>query len=567
MRRVLVVDDSATLRKVLKMHLEAGGYEVELAADGAEALEKVQRATFDLVLTDFVMPRLNGYQLAQAIRSIPALGGLPVVLVSARAEALAERFVAQTGAAGWISKPFSPAELLSVVGRALGELVYESDHGEHPGVRGGSSSLPSRDAAKTVRPGLVNLEREFFEAMGEAATGGSAGVTSRRTSTHEELGGDLSLTVDEATRLVSADHPALNERPAQASTVQARPTSPKQRNTAPSVAGLLVTQDAAHARFTEVLGRALLPVVRELSGGQPLDDSAVLRTLRYHFSVPAVAALARELRPLDAGLCGPVVLDGLVGAVPLGEVFQLLALQMQTGLLVIERTLRAGAPTITVALRHGRVELCVAQGLGPEFLLGRYLLADGVSRHDVDAALHAQRGTGQRLGEALVAARKLDPAGLERALVRQSSELVYELLRWAGGRFRFEADAVLPEAQAAHLGLGSDGLVLEGFRRIDEWRLIAEYIPNDTVVLVRDDSVALAAKAAELDQEEQRVLAVVDGTRAVRDVVEAVAMSAFDVYKILYGLLRARLLVSTWGEAPEEMQDQRAVPLVRQSRS
>lgn len=126
--------------------------------------------------------------------------------------------------------------------------------------------------------------------------------------------------------------------------------------------------------------------------------------------------------------------------------------------------------------------------------------------------------------------------------MRQTSELVYELLRWSGGRFRFEAGASSPEAQAARLGLTSDNLVLEGFRRIDEWRLIAEYIPSDAVVLARDEGLVRALASDRLDGDEQRVLAAVDGARTVREVVDAVAMSAFDACKILYRLLRARLV-------------------------
>lgn len=549
-RRVLVVDDSATLRRVLTMHLESGGYEVELAADGAEALERVQRAPFDLVLTDFVMPRLNGYQLAQAIRSIPSLARLPVVLVSARAEAVAPRFVAQTGAAGWIAKPFSSAQLLTVVGRALGELPPDSR--PHPVTE--AVDAPSRDPAQTVRPGLVNLRADELPPPPEGhsttpsppqrvPTEAAPPPVGAVPMTAGEFFSDLSLALDELTRHVDPERALTTV--AASSSVQPRPPVPPHRASvppAPAVASFLVTQDAAHARFTEVLGRALLPAVRDLlSRGEP-DDAAVLQALRYHLSVPTVAALARELRPLDVGLRGPVVLDGLVGAVPLGEVFQLLAFQSQTGLLVVERTLRPGAPTITVALRHGRVDLCLAKGLGPEFLIGRYLCAEGLEREEVESAAHALRGQGRRLGEALVSSGRVSTNALERALVRQSSELVYELLRWSGGRFRFEAGASSPEAQAARLGLTSDNLVLEGFRRIDEWRLIAEYIPSDAVVLARDEGLVRALASDRLDGDEQRVLAAVDGARTVREVVDAVAMSAFDACKILYRLLRARLV-------------------------
>src|SRR5581483_11254681 len=129
-RRVLVADDSATLRRLVEAVLVEAGYDVEPASDGAEALDRVQRSHFDLALVDFVMPRLNGYQLTQAIRSIPALRTLPVVLVSARADQIGARFMAQTGAVAALDKPFTPATLLGVVARALESATSAADSGD-----------------------------------------------------------------------------------------------------------------------------------------------------------------------------------------------------------------------------------------------------------------------------------------------------------------------------------------------------------------------------------------------------------------------------------------------------
>lgn len=117
--RVLVVDDSATIRRIVSTILKEVGYSVATSPDGADALDRVQREPFDLVLVDFVMPRLNGFQFAQAVRSISSLQSLPLVLMSARAESIAERFVTSTGAAAWITKPFTPSTLLAVVESAL----------------------------------------------------------------------------------------------------------------------------------------------------------------------------------------------------------------------------------------------------------------------------------------------------------------------------------------------------------------------------------------------------------------------------------------------------------------
>ncbi|MEU7524156.1 ATP-binding protein [Saccharothrix sp. NPDC042600] len=110
--RLLVVEDNHDLRDYL-LGLLDGHYDVELAEDGADALDRVRRARPDLVLADVMMPRLDGFGLLAAIRTDPALRDLPVVLLSARAgeEAAAEGFAA--GADDYLVKPFSAADLLT----------------------------------------------------------------------------------------------------------------------------------------------------------------------------------------------------------------------------------------------------------------------------------------------------------------------------------------------------------------------------------------------------------------------------------------------------------------------
>ena len=96
--RVLVVDDSATIRRLVDKTLTRAGYEVLLASDGQEGLELALGKGPDLVLVDFVMPKMNGYQMCQALHAVDNLRRVPVVLMSARAERIADQFLAQTGA-------------------------------------------------------------------------------------------------------------------------------------------------------------------------------------------------------------------------------------------------------------------------------------------------------------------------------------------------------------------------------------------------------------------------------------------------------------------------------------
>ena len=103
-RRILVVDDEPMVCDAIELMLKFDGHAVETAASAAEALVHLERAPFDLVITDFAMPRMRGDELAQCIKARdPAM---PVVMITAHAEMLAANRIPLPGIAMVISKPF-----------------------------------------------------------------------------------------------------------------------------------------------------------------------------------------------------------------------------------------------------------------------------------------------------------------------------------------------------------------------------------------------------------------------------------------------------------------------------
>src|SRR5262245_59921472 len=118
--RVLIVDDSPTILKVVSAILARHGYEPAVARDGLAAIDMIRRgAKYDLVLLDFVMPRMNGYQFCRELRSSAAHRALPVVLMSAKGDKIRGQFVQQTGAVDAITKPFDARALVAVIEGAL----------------------------------------------------------------------------------------------------------------------------------------------------------------------------------------------------------------------------------------------------------------------------------------------------------------------------------------------------------------------------------------------------------------------------------------------------------------
>ncbi|MFI7211429.1 SpoIIE family protein phosphatase [Micromonospora maritima] len=125
--RVLVADDNADMREYLTRLLRSAGHRVEAVADGRAALEAARTRTPDLVVSDVMMPRLDGLQLVAALRTDPRTAGTPVLLLSARAGQEASIEGLEAGADDYLVKPFPAAELLARV-RANVELARLRNH-------------------------------------------------------------------------------------------------------------------------------------------------------------------------------------------------------------------------------------------------------------------------------------------------------------------------------------------------------------------------------------------------------------------------------------------------------
>ncbi|RPE04621.1 chemotaxis protein CheY [Candidatus Pantoea deserta] len=110
--RFLVVDDFATMRRIVRNLLKDLGFNnVEEAEDGQDALNKMQQATFDFVISDWNMPNIDGLQLLTEIRSNPDWSTIPVLMVTAEAKKENIIAAAQAGASGYVVKPFTAAIL------------------------------------------------------------------------------------------------------------------------------------------------------------------------------------------------------------------------------------------------------------------------------------------------------------------------------------------------------------------------------------------------------------------------------------------------------------------------
>jgi len=125
--KFLVVDDFSTMRRIVRGLLkEMGCHDVTEAEDGAAALQLLKAQRFDFVVSDINMPNMNGFELLKAIKADETLRHLPVLMVTAEARKEDIVLAAQSGAAGYIVKPFSKATLEEKVQRILQKMAVSA---------------------------------------------------------------------------------------------------------------------------------------------------------------------------------------------------------------------------------------------------------------------------------------------------------------------------------------------------------------------------------------------------------------------------------------------------------
>lgn len=411
------------MRNVVRRTLETAGYRVAVADDGRAALEAAQQFVPDLILTEAALPGLDGEAFCRALRAISNLRDTPVVLMSAKADRIAESFMESTGAIDAITKPFGPESLLAVTAHAL-----------------------DREALHAVDP------------FGDPKR------------------------LDAAQRQHQAD------------------------------------------RFAETMGEALSHLYPNIESALRAQPVALRLSL-----IQAVSSLIPG---------GDAALRGRVPELALGDVLQLL--QTSDGVLYVDDE---RGRQIEICLGGGRVDLVMARGTSPEFLLGRYLLTENLlDPADLEAHLaRASKGRG-RLGEQLVRLGYISREDLRAALARQSSELVYEALRWSKARFAFVRFAQRPEANQAHLQLPVTSMLMEGLRRCDEWRLIEEQVRSFDLKPTIDPRAMRDVDRDSMRADERTVLDAIDGKRTIREIVEHTKLGSFDVCKVLYQFMSARVV-------------------------
>jgi two-component system chemotaxis response regulator CheY len=114
---ILTVDDSRTMRDMLRMALAEAGFNVLQAIDGVDGLDVLQRSTPDVIVTDINMPKMDGFGLIEAVRKDNRYRKVPILVLTTESDAAKKQRAKEAGATGWIVKPFEPTKLIAAIRR------------------------------------------------------------------------------------------------------------------------------------------------------------------------------------------------------------------------------------------------------------------------------------------------------------------------------------------------------------------------------------------------------------------------------------------------------------------
>jgi DNA-binding response OmpR family regulator len=176
---VLVVDDEPMVRDVLERYLSAEGFAVRSAADGEEALARIDEGLPDLVLLDLMLPKVDGYEVLSRIRD---QGSTPVIMLTARGEETDRIVGLDLGADDYVTKPFSPREVVARV-RAVLRRTGTAIDGEP--LRYGDLEIDGDRREARLRGEPVRLTRKEFDLLHHLAS--RPGVTLTRTQLLEDV--------------------------------------------------------------------------------------------------------------------------------------------------------------------------------------------------------------------------------------------------------------------------------------------------------------------------------------------------------------------------------------------
>ena len=419
--KILNIDDSPTVQRLIEMILSSQGYQVVLASDGEAGIAKAKAEKPSVILVDFVMPKMNGFQVCKTLKEDPEFKDTPIILVTSKGDKIGSKFVDVLGITEYFTKPFQPEELLAKIREVIDKKPAPALSAPEIGFNK-PAAFPATVAPSTLPPGLENIVRQIVENA-----------------------------------------------------------------------------------FDEFIHKSLPELIRrELAKAPPLTQAGI---------------------------------QGNLASFRIAEVMQLLGLQRQTGRLALSRN-GEGAD---IYFRDGAVVCATSACNGGRLdVAGLLKKTCRLEEDSIQHVLRIAEMTGQPIDSILAQERMVDTRTFSDNLRRHTESAVYKTMAWRDGDFFFEKST--PPVFATLVQIKVDDLLLEGARRADEWTLIEQKIPNFGMVFEPMIGNAEELTTRGMSDVDLKVFSLIDGKRAIQDIIDNACLSDFDVAKSMFILLSVNLI-------------------------
>ncbi len=231
-----------------------------------------------------------------------------------------------------------------------------------------------------------------------------------------------------------------------------------------------------------------------------------------------------------------MAIEGPLRELGIHDVFQLLDLSRKTGVLRVVSELRDNEGV--VAFHAGRIAYASIRS-NPHPIGEMLLKAGKITEAELTAAYARQKehGDRRRIGEILIDSGALTERDIEQFVRRQAEAVVFELMSWREGHFRFEESNPAEFPDNPSVAISTESVLMEAARRIDEWSRIADRVPSLEVIPEFAEVAEGHAGQLDLLPSEWEVLTMIDSARDLRRIALEVGRSDFDVAKVVYGLV------------------------------
>jgi len=268
-------------------------------------------------------------------------------------------------------------------------------------------------------------------------------------------------------------------------------------------------------------------------------DEETLESIRRAIREEVRLALGPGPGPSVDASSAPRPLEGDVRYFRLPELLQLVSLQRLTGRL----SMRHEGQSVEVYMRRGQVAFAAGDKRGEPEQLGQFLMNMGrLSKAALEDALERCSKTGDRLGMSLVKSGHASADDIKAVLEKQTERSVYRAMAWGDGRFAFELCEMPGFVEDMPIALPVEGLILEGVRRIEEGRLIAEKIPSLDIVFTKPAYSPEELDGLRLKPDEKAVLGMVDGRRDIKELIGASGMAEYGFLRAAYTIYSAGII-------------------------